>query len=280
MFRKLLDQGQAGDNVGVLLRGIKREDVERGQVLCKPGSVTPHTKFKAEAYILTKEEGGRHTPFFTNYRPQFYFRTTDVTGIVKLPEGTEMVMPGDNVTMDVELIVPIAMEEKLRFAIREGGRTVGSGVVAVDHRVRLTTSEPMAGRCRDAPPVAGREIDKMNTQNIRIRLKAFDHRVLDLRRGRSWTRPSAPAPGCGGPFRCPPGIEQVHREPFAPRRQEVAEQFEIRTHKRVLDIVEPTPQTRRRADEARPRRRRGRRNQVVRDLPSASSVYFVRALEG
>ncbi|MBK5952308.1 elongation factor Tu [Rhodobium orientis] len=130
MFRKLLDQGEAGDNVGVLLRGTKREDVERGQVLCKPGSVTPHTKFKAEAYILTKEEGGRHTPFFTNYRPQFYFRTTDVTGVVTLPEGTEMVMPGDNVTMDVTLIVPIAMEEKLRFAIREGGRTVGAGVVA------------------------------------------------------------------------------------------------------------------------------------------------------
>ncbi|MGE0583731.1 MAG: elongation factor Tu [Flavobacteriaceae bacterium] len=130
MFRKLLDQGQAGDNIGALLRGVEREGVERGQVLCKPGSITPHTKFKAEAYILTKEEGGRHTPFFTNYRPQFYFRTTDVTGVVHLPEGTEMVMPGDNVTMTVELIVPIAMEEKLRFAIREGGRTVGAGVVA------------------------------------------------------------------------------------------------------------------------------------------------------
>ncbi|MCC0010507.1 MAG: elongation factor Tu [Hyphomicrobiaceae bacterium] len=130
MFRKLLDQGEAGDNVGALLRGIDREGVERGQVLCKPGSIKPHKKFKAEAYILTKDEGGRHTPFFTNYRPQFYFRTTDVTGVVTLPEGTEMVMPGDNVTMDVELITPIAMEEKLRFAIREGGRTVGAGVVA------------------------------------------------------------------------------------------------------------------------------------------------------
>ena len=130
MFRKLLDQGQAGDNVGCLLRGIEREGVERGQVLAKPGSITPHTNFAAEVYVLTKEEGGRHTPFFTNYRPQFYFRTTDVTGIVKLPEGTEMVMPGDNVSIEVELIVPIAMEEKLRFAIREGGRTVGSGVVA------------------------------------------------------------------------------------------------------------------------------------------------------
>jgi elongation factor Tu len=130
MFRKLLDQGQAGDNIGALIRGIDRTQVERGQVLCKPGSVTPHTDFVAEAYILTKEEGGRHTPFFTNYRPQFYFRTTDVTGIVTLPEGTEMVMPGDNVNITVALIVPIAMEEKLRFAIREGGRTVGSGVVA------------------------------------------------------------------------------------------------------------------------------------------------------
>jgi elongation factor Tu len=130
MFRKLLDSGEAGDNIGALIRGIGREDVERGQVLCKPGTVTPHTKFKAEAYILTKEEGGRHTPFFTNYRPQFYFRTTDVTGVVSLPEGTEMVMPGDNVSVDVELIVPIAMEEGLRFAIREGGRTVGAGVVA------------------------------------------------------------------------------------------------------------------------------------------------------
>ncbi|MCZ7472647.1 GTP-binding protein [Agrobacterium rhizogenes] len=130
MFRKLLDQGQAGDNIGALVRGVTRDGVERGQILCKPGSVKPHKKFMAEAYILTKEEGGRHTPFFTNYRPQFYFRTTDVTGIVSLPEGTEMVMPGDNVTVEVELIVPIAMEEKLRFAIREGGRTVGAGIVA------------------------------------------------------------------------------------------------------------------------------------------------------
>jgi elongation factor Tu len=130
MFRKLLDQGEAGDNIGVLLRGTKREEVERGQVLAAPGSITPHTVFQCEAYVLTKEEGGRHTPFFGNYRPQFYFRTTDVTGTVKLPEGTEMVMPGDNITMEVELLVPIAMDEGLRFAIREGGRTVGAGVVA------------------------------------------------------------------------------------------------------------------------------------------------------
>jgi elongation factor Tu len=130
MFRKLLDSGEAGDNVGVLLRGTKREDVERGQVLAKPGSITPHTKFKGECYILTKDEGGRHTPFFSNYRPQFYFRTTDVTGTIELPSGTEMVMPGDNIAMEVTLIAPIAMDEGLRFAIREGGRTVGAGVVA------------------------------------------------------------------------------------------------------------------------------------------------------
>jgi len=130
MFRKLLDQGEAGDNIGALLRGTKREEVERGQVLCAPGSIKPHTKFKAEAYVLTKDEGGRHTPFFTNYRPQFYFRTTDVTGVVKLPDGVEMVMPGDNITMEIELIAPIAMDQGLRFAIREGGRTVGAGVVA------------------------------------------------------------------------------------------------------------------------------------------------------
>jgi elongation factor Tu len=130
MFRKLLDQGQAGDNIGALLRGTKREDIERGQVLCKPGSITPHKKFKAAIYVLTKEEGGRHTPFFANYRPQFYFRTTDVTGVITLPEGSEMVMPGDNVTITVELITPIAMDKELRFAIREGGHTVGAGVVS------------------------------------------------------------------------------------------------------------------------------------------------------
>jgi len=130
MFRKILDEGQAGDNIGVLLRGTKRDEVERGQVVAKPGSITPHTKFKAEAYILTKEEGGRHTPFFNGYRPQFYFRTTDVTGVTTLPEGVEMVMPGDNVNMEVSLITPIAMEKELRFAIREGGRTVGAGVIS------------------------------------------------------------------------------------------------------------------------------------------------------
>ena len=129
MFRKILDEGQAGDNVGVLIRGTKREEIERGQVLCKPGSITPHTEFKAEVYVLTKDEGGRHTPFFNGYRPQFYFRTTDVTGVVTLEEGIEMVMPGDNTTFNVKLITPIAMEKELRFAIREGGRTIGAGVV-------------------------------------------------------------------------------------------------------------------------------------------------------
>ena len=129
MFRKILDQGQAGDNIGILLRGTKKDEVERGQVVAKPGSITPHTKFKGEVYILTKEEGGRHTPFFNGYRPQFYLRTTDVTGVAKLPEGVEMVMPGDNVTLSVELVTPVALEKELRFAIREGGRTVGAGVV-------------------------------------------------------------------------------------------------------------------------------------------------------
>jgi elongation factor Tu len=130
MFKKLLDEGQAGDNVGLLLRGVDRKDIERGQVIAKPGSIKPHTKFKAEAYVLTKEEGGRHTPFFTGYRPQFYFRTTDVTGVAKLPDGVEMVMPGDNIAMEIELITPIAMEKGLRFAIREGGRTVGAGTIS------------------------------------------------------------------------------------------------------------------------------------------------------
>ena len=146
MFRKILDEGQAGDNVGCLLRGVKREDIERGQVLCKPGSITPHTKFKAQVYCLKKEEGGRHTPFFNGYRPQFYFRTTDVTGVANLPEGTEMVMPGDNVEMTVELIQPIAMDEGLRFAIREGGRTVGSGVVTEVSSRRTSDRGPTRGR--------------------------------------------------------------------------------------------------------------------------------------
>ena len=241
MFRKLLDQGQAGDNVGVLLRGTKREDVERGQVLCKPGSVKPHTKFKAEAYILTKEEGGRHTPFFTNYRPQFYFRTTDVTGVVTLPEGTEMVMPGDNVTMEVTLIVPIAMEEKLRFAIREGGRTVGAGVVASHHGI--TNDRIGRGRSGRPRPFLVQRDNAMNGQNIRIRLKAFDHRILDASTREIVSTAKRTGAQVRGPIPLPTRIERftVIRSPHIDKKSR--EQFEMRTHKRVLDIVDPTPQT-------------------------------------
>ncbi|MDF2601252.1 MAG: tuf, partial [Methylobacterium brachiatum] len=236
MFRKLLDQGQAGDNVGVLLRGTKREDVERGQVVCKPGSVKPHTKFKAEAYILTKEEGGRHTPFFTNYRPQFYFRTTDVTGVCELPEGTEMVMPGDNVTMDVTLIVPVAMEEKLRFAIREGGRTVGAGVVAA-------INDCAAGTCPRTPRRPSQGFRIMNGQNIRIRLKAFDHRILDASTKEIVSTAKRTGATIRGPIPLPTHIAKftVNRSPHIDKKSR--EQFEMRTHKRVLDIVDPTPQT-------------------------------------
>ena len=241
MFRKLLDQGQAGDNIGALLRGTKREDVERGQVLAKPGSITPHTKFKAEAYILTKEEGGRHTPFFTNYRPQFYFRTTDVTGVVQLPEGTEMVMPGDNVSMDVELIAPIAMDEGLRFAIREGGRTVGAGVVA-----KIYDSDE-AGDEGIAVPDVGETCDglraNMDNQNIRIRLKAYDHRVLDNSTKEIVNTAKRTGARVRGPIPLPTHIERftVNRSPHVDKKSR--EQFEIRTHRRLLDIVEPTPQT-------------------------------------
>ena len=244
MFRKLLDQGEAGDNIGALLRGTKREDVERGQVLAKPGTITPHTKFKAEAYILTKEEGGRHTPFFTNYRPQFYFRTTDVTGVVQLPEGTEMVMPGDNVSMDVELIAPIAMDEGLRFAIREGGRTVGAGVVA---KIRLSVRQAGAG----ASSLTGRrrrlrgkaENRTMDNQNIRIRLKAYDHRVLDNSTKEIVNTAKRTGARVRGPIPLPTHIERftVNRSPHVDKKSR--EQFEIRTHRRLLDIVEPTPQT-------------------------------------
>ena len=182
MFRKLLDQGQAGDNVGVLLRGTKREEVERGQVLAKPGSINPHTKFTAEVYVLSKEEGGRHTPFFNGYRPQFYFRTTDVTGAVELPAGTEMVMPGDNIAITVQLIQPIAMEEGLRFAIREGGRTVGAGVVSKIHRVKIMRK----------------------ARKSRIRLKAFDYRLIDQSAIEIVETAKRTGAVVKGPFRCPP----------------------------------------------------------------------------
>ena len=215
MFRKLLDQGQAGDNIGALLRGVEREDVERGQVLCKPGSITPHKKFKAEAYILTKEEGGRHTPFFTNYRPQFYFRTTDVTGVCTLPEGTEMVMPGDNVTMDVELIVPIAMEEKLRFAIREGGRTVGAGVVAaIRESARLRRRAVV--RCVPAvskDPGHERSEHTHSAQGLR----SSNTRCVDARdreHGEAYGRRGA------GTYPAADAYRAVHRQPLAAHRQE------------------------------------------------------------
>ena len=183
MFNKTLDSAQAGDNAGALLRGRKREEVERGQVLAKPGSITPHTHFKAEVYVLSKDEGGRHTPFFNGYRPQFYFRTTDVTGAIKLPEGQEMVMPGDNTNMEIELIQPIAMDQGLRFAIREGGRTVGAGVVTDDQQVR-------------GAPVP--------QHKIRIRLKGYDHQQLDRSASRSSRRRSAPARPSPAPCPCPP----------------------------------------------------------------------------
>ncbi len=213
MFRKLLDQGQAGDNVGVLLRGTKRDDVERGQVLAKPKSITPHTHFEAEVYVLSKEEGGRHTPFFNNYRPQFYFRTTDVTGAVDLPEGVEMVMPGDNVKMVVKLIAPIAMEEGLRFAIREGGRTVGAGVVS------------------------------KIIQRIRIRLKAFDHRLIDQSAREIVDTAKRTGAQVRGPIPLPTKKERFTVLISPHVNKDARDQYELRTHKRLMDIVDPTDKT-------------------------------------
>ena len=220
MFKKLLDEGLAGDNVGLLLRGTEKEDVERGQVICKPGSITPHTKFKAEAYVLTKEEGGRHTPFFSGYRPQFYFRTTDVTGDMKLPQGVEMVMPGDNVSCEVTLITPVALEKGLRFAIREGGHTVGAGAVTE------ISSNPM------------RQGDK-----IRIRLKAYDHRILDQSTREIVETAKRTGADVAGPIPLPTTINRwtVLRSPHVDKKSR--EQFEMRTHKRLIDILEPTPDT-------------------------------------
>ena len=224
MFRKLLDEGQAGDNVGCLLRGVKREDIERGQVLAKPGSITPHTKFEAQVYVLSKDEGGRHTPFFNGYRPQFYFRTTDVTGVVELPEGVEMVMPGDNVEMKVELIKPIAMEEGLRFAIREGGRTVGAGVVTQDHQVSEVGT-------------------RMAQQKIRIRLKGYDHTQVDLSARSIVETAQRTGATVSGPVPLPTekNVYCVIRGPF--KDKDSREHFEIRTHKRLIDIHQPTPKT-------------------------------------
>ncbi len=230
MFRKLLDQGEAGDNIGVLLRGTKREDVERGQVLAKPGTITPHTRFAAEAYILTKEEGGRHTPFFTNYRPQFYFRTTDVTGTVRLPEGTEMVMPGDNISMQVRadpadrhgrgpaLRHPRGRKNRRRRRRRQDHRVTRGAALAVEETA-------------------------MENQNIRIGLRAFDHRVLDQSAREIVNTARRTGARVRGPIPLPTRIERftVLRSPHIDKKSR--EQFEIRTHKRVLDIVDPTPQT-------------------------------------
>ena len=269
MFRKLLDQGEAGDNVGCLLRGTKREEVERGQVLCKPGSVKPHTKFKAEAYILTKEEGGRHTPFFTNYRPQFYFRTTDVTGIVDLPEGTEMVMPGDNVTIDVD--ADRADRDGGEAALRHSRRRPHGrlGRRRLDHRVRLDDQRQWAGRT-SAPLRAGRELTHEYAkhphppQSVRSpRARRFDEgdRVDRQAHRRQGSRADSAADA----------DREVHGEPFAARRQEVARAVrdshaQAGSRHRRSDAADG-----RRADEARSGRRRRRRDQALRDLPSASS---------
>ena len=223
MFQKTLAEGGiAGDNVGCLLRGIERVDVERGQVLAKPGSITPHTQFNAEVYVLSKEEGGRHTPFFNGYRPQFYIRTTDVTGTIKIPEGMEMVMPGDNVQMEIELITPVAIEEGLRFAIREGGRTVGAGAVT---KVSAGISNLMA------------------KQRIRIRLKAFDHKILDQSAQQIVETAERTGAVVAGPVPLPTRIERftVIRGPFIDK--DSREQFEMRTHKRLIDVLEPTSKT-------------------------------------
>jgi elongation factor Tu len=219
MFRKLLDEGRAGDNVGVLLRGTKREEVERGQVLAKPKSITPHTKFECEVYILSKDEGGRHTPFFSNYRPQFYFRTTDVTGACDLPEGVEMVMPGDNIKMTVSLIAPIAMEDGLRFAIREGGRTVGAGVVS-----RVVNID-------------------MSNQRIRIRLKAFDHRLIDQSAAEIVETAKRTGAQVRGPIPLPTRKERFTILISPHVNKDARDQYEIRTHKRLMDIVDPTDKT-------------------------------------
>ena len=221
MFNKTLDYAQAGDNAGALLRGTKREEIERGQVLAKPGSITPHTHFKAEVYVLSKDEGGRHTPFFNGYRPQFYFRTTDVTGAIKLPEGQEMVMPGDNTNMEIELIQPIAMDQGLRFAVREGGRTVGAGVVTE----------------------IVKEISRMPQQKIRIRLKGYDHQQLDRSAQSIVDTAQRSGATITGPVPLPTekNVYCVIRSPF--KDKDSREHFEVRTHKRLIDIHSPTPKT-------------------------------------
>ena len=263
MFRKLLDQGQAGDNVGVLLRGTKREEVERGQVLAKPGSHSRRTpSSRCEVYVLSKEEGGRHTPFFNGYRPQFYFRTTDVTGAFELPAGTEMVMPGDNIQITVTLIQPIAMEEGLRFAIREGGRTVGAGVVAkvIDKKygVKLRAVDS-ANEPRER--FLSKEI--MQNQKIRIRLKAFDYQLIDQSALEIVETAKRTGAVVKGPVPLPTRIERfdVLRSPHVNKTSR--DQFEIRTHLRLMDIIDPTDKTVDAADEAGSAGRRGCRDQAA-----------------
>ena len=235
MFKKLLDEGRAGDNVGLLLRGIDKDAVERGQVVAKPGSITPHKKFRGEVYVLSKEEGGRHTPFFKGYRPQFYFRTTDVTGVAQLPEGTEMVMPGDNVNLEVELITPVAMDKGLRFAIRAGARTVGAGPVP-----KIFKKGMGAGRAVGARPAAK---ETMLRERIRIRLKAYDHRILDQSTTEIVETAKKTGAQVAGPIPLPTVKNRftVLRSPHVDKKSR--EQFEIRTHKRLLDILEPTQDT-------------------------------------
>ena len=253
MFRKLLDQGQAGDNVGVLLSGTKREEVERGQVLAKPGSITPHTKFEGEVYVLTKEEGGRHTPFFKGYRPQFYFRTTDVTGAVELPEGVEMVMPGDNIKMTIELISPIAMEEGLRFAIREGG---------THRRCRRRLEDPeVIDVVVDAASSPVRYTNMAN-QNIRIRLKAFDHRLIDNSAREIVETAKRTGATVRGPVPLPAKMERFTRADLAARRQGRARPVRA-AHPQAADgHPEPDRQDGGCAHEARAAGRRGRTDQA------------------
>jgi len=256
MFRKLLDQGQAGDNVGILLRGTKREEVERGQVLCKPGSIKPHTHFTAEVYVLSKDEGGRHTPFFNNYRPQFYFRTTDVTGSIELPKDKEMVMPGDNVTITVKLIAPIAMEEGLRFAIREGGKTVGAGVVAKIMENKAGVGKHHGYRTTEDPhPPEGFRLQADRPVRRRDRRHRQAHR-------RHRQGPRAPA-----------DAHEALRHPAFAARQQVQPRPVRDPHPPAPDgHRRPDRQDRRRADEARPSGRRGRRDQAAVSLGSRKSV--------
>ena len=257
MFRKILDEGQAGDNVGCLLRGTKREEIERGQVLCKPGSITPHTKFKAEVYVLKKEEGGRHTPFFTGYRPQFYFRTTDVTGVANLPEGIEMVMPGDNVQMEIELIQPIAMDAGPALRHPRGRPHRRLGRRHRSHRVgprapirpdvargrALTGPAPQRAHDTDEQDVRTEPWQALAQNKIRIRLKAYDHSAIETAAKEIVETATRTGATVSGPVPLPTekNVYCVIRSPF--KDKDSREHFEIRTHKRLIDIHQPTPKT-------------------------------------